>query len=90
VSRRDGLVLLVELVVGVGIPSFQQRVVRHARERARDAREVVVDLRSGLRLAGDDQRRARLVDEDGVDLVDDAVAMTALDDGVERHCHVVA
>ena len=59
-------------------------------QRRRDAREVVVDLRRGLRLAGDDQRRARLVDEDGVDLVHDRVRMPALHEAFERHGHVVA
>ena len=64
--------------------------MRDALEPARDARKVVVDLRRGLRLAGDDQRRPRLVDEDRVDLVDDRVRVTALDDAVEADGHVVA
>ncbi len=40
--------------------------------------------------AGDDERRARFVDEDGVDLVDDAVAVTALHHVLEVELHVVA
>ncbi len=40
--------------------------------------------------AGDDERRAGLVDEDGVDLVDDAVVLAALDHVVEVELHVVA
>jgi hypothetical protein len=59
-------------------------------EGACDAREVVIDLRGHLRLTGDDQRRARLVDEDRVDLVHDRVVVPALDDAVERDGHVVA
>src|SRR5579862_4717438 len=89
----DRLVLLVELVVGADLLGVALRVARFravAVERGRDAREVVVDLRGGLRLAGDDQRRARLVDEDRVDLVHDRVRMAALHDAVERDGHVVA
>ena len=89
----DGLVLLVVLVVGAGFLGCALRVARAraVRDELRgDAREVVVDLRSGLRLAGDDERRARLVDEDRVDLVHDRVRVAALHDSLERHRHVVA
>ncbi len=55
-----------------------------------DAGEVVVRLRGGLGLARDDERRARLVDEDRVDLVHDRVRMAALDGALERRGHVVA
>ena len=61
-----------------------------ANKPARDAGEVVVDLRSDLGLAGDDQRRPRLVDQDRVDLVHDRVIVPALDEAFERHGHVVA
>ncbi len=64
--------------------------MRHARQRASDAGEVVVDLRRRLRLARDDQWSARFVDQDGVDLVHDGVRMAALHDPVEAHGHVVA
>src|SRR5436190_11166904 len=87
---RDDLVLLVVLVVRALRLALAERVVGNGVERLRDAGEVVVDLRRGLRLAGDDQRRPRLVDEDRVDLVDDAVVVPALDDAVERDGHVVA
>ena len=43
-----------------------------------------------LGLAADDERRARLVDEDVVDLVDDREAALALDPLVELEDHVVA
>ena len=43
-----------------------------------------------LRLAGDDERRPRLVDEDVVDLVDDGEAALALDPLIELDDHVVA
>ena len=91
--RRDRLVLLVVLEVGAGLLGRALRLAglgREAVERLGDAREVVVDLRGGLGLAGDDQRRARLVDQDRVDLVHDREVVAALDDAVERDGHVVA
>ncbi len=57
-------------------------------------RQQIVDR--GIKLAPvvggarDDQRRARLVDEDGVDLVDDGVVMLALVHVGEFRLHVVA
>ena len=74
---RDRLVLLVELVVVVGderpsscfgsmpsgfLPGFSWR---------REPGELRVEVGGLLGRAGDDQRRARLVDQDVVDLVDD-------------------
>ena len=55
-----------------------------------DAGEVVVDLGRRLRLAGDDERRPRLVDQDRVDLVHDRVGVAALDGPLEGDGHVVA
>ena len=43
-----------------------------------------------LALAADDERRARLVDEDRVDLVDDGVVERALRVVERRELHVVA
>ena len=63
----DGPLLLVDLVVRV------------AGEAADDRGELVVELRRVLRRARDDERRARLVDEDRVHLVDDRVDVAALD-----------
>ena len=93
VHRRDRLVLLVELVVGAGGLGRALRVAwlrGVAVEALHDACEVVVGLGGDLGLAGDDQRRARLVDQDRVDLVDDRVVVAALDDALERDRHVVA
>src|SRR4051794_27869974 len=87
---RDRLELLVVDVVRVGNEALLHLLRRDGRHRLDDAREVVIDLRSGLRLAGDDQRRARLVDEDRVDLVDDRVRVAALHDALQRDGHVVA
>ena len=92
---RDGL----ELLVVEEVRSRELRLVEALRRLARcgrtvqvlgDASELVVGLRSGLRLAGDDERRPRLVDEDRVDLVHDRVGVAALDDAVEGDGHVVA
>ena len=92
-GRRYGLVLLVveEVVL------LRERLVVELRalrlrtvEPLHDAREVVVGPRGGRRLAGDDERRPRLVDQDRVDLVDDRVSVAALDDAFEADRHVVA
>ena len=75
-GHRDGLVLLVELVVEVG-----DELLLHPRIHAlgrlaglhlrRQPRELGVQVGRLLGRAGDDQRRPRLVDQDVVDLVDD-------------------
>ena len=49
-----------------------------------------VELGGVLGRAGDDERRARLVDQDRVDLVDDGVGKRPLDHVVEPELHVVA
>ena len=92
-ARRDRLELLVvdevaalrELVLTLG-----EDLRGPGLQRLDDAREVVVRARRRLRLAGDDQRRARFVDQDRVDLVHDRVAMTALHELGQRDGHVVA
>ena len=61
-----------------------------AAQPAYDPGHLVVGLRGGRRLARDDQRRARLVDQDRVDLVDDRVVVAALGGVLERDRHVVA
>ena len=96
-GRRDRLVLLVEFVVVVGpevsfdSPSELQPVFGgDAVHLAGEAGELVVDLRRLFGRAGDDQRRARLVDQDVVDLVDDREAVAALHAVLQRVGHVVA
>ncbi len=76
IARRLGLVLLLFLLL--------------RREQRRHLVHAVVDLGAVLGLAGNDQRRARLVDEDGVHLVDDAVDELALEALLDAHRHVVA
>ena len=84
-GRGDGLVLEVDEVVAallVALGPFLE--ARH------EPGEREVQVRGLLGLAADDQRGARLVDEDVVDLVDDRVALLALDPLVELDDHVVA
>ncbi len=77
---RDRLVLLVELVVEVGdellLGLRVQAVGRLAGlHLGRQPRELGVGVGGLLGRPGDDQRGARLVDEDVVDLVDDGEAV---------------
>jgi len=61
---RDRLELLVVLVIGSGRLGRALRVAWVRLEWDQlcgDAREVVVELRGRLRLAGDDERRARQI-----------------------------
>ena len=73
-----GALLLVDLVV----------LARD--EPGHDARELAVRVGGRLGRAADDERRARLVDEDRVDLVHDAVGVAALHHVLAAHGHVVA
>ena len=74
----DGALGLVDLVVVVALQTLH------------DGRELDVQLLRVVGAAGDDQRRAGLVDEDGVDLVDDGEGMAALHLVLARDGHVVA
>ena len=65
-ERHDDALVLFHLVVDVAL------------EAAHDRGEPVVELGGVGDAPGDDQRRAGLVDEDRVDLVDDAVVVAAL------------
>ena len=91
---RDGLVLLVGLVVEVrdvllrlGLEAL--RLLARLEHRG-ELGELVVEVGGLLGRAGDDQRRARLVDEDVVDLVDDRERVAALDLVLELDGEVVA
>ena len=92
---RDGLVLLVDLVVEVGdelllgarVHPFGRLAEHHPR---REPGELDVEVGRLFGGAGDDQRRARLVDEDVVDLVHDREGVPALDLFGEVLGHVVA
>jgi hypothetical protein len=78
-GERDRVVLLVE------------RVVLVLAELRDDLVDLGVLVRRGLAGAADDQRRARFVDQDRVDLVDDReVQLAALGVVVDAELHVVA
>ena len=94
-----------EQLLGVLVPGFgEQHLVRLLvhREVARlvllglagelgdQIVDLVVQVGGVLGLTGDDQRRARFVDEDGVDLVDDGVGELALHPVARAVDHVVA
>src|ERR1043165_6492053 len=73
----DGALLLVDLVIGLV-------------EVGDEGVDGVVEIRAVVERAGDDQRRARFVDQDRVDLVDDRIDMAALHHVFETVLHVVA
>src|SRR5918999_1644675 len=93
-AHRDRLVLLLGLVVVVGLPVLRLRLeplrLLARLHRAGQLGELVVEVGGLLGLSRDDERGARLVDEDVVDLVDDGVAVAALDLLLERVGEVVA
>ena len=73
----DGPLGFIHLVVDIGLEPRDQ------------PGELGVPLRRLVGRAGDDQRRPGLVDQDRVDLVDDRVMVTTLDQIVLRPGHVV-
>ena len=77
-EHADGLLLLVDLIVGVAL------------EERRDPGELLVPGGGLIGGTADDERRASLVDEDRVDLVDDGEVVPALDHLFTRPRHVVA
>src|SRR5688572_28992192 len=83
-GRADGPILEVDEVVAALLGALGALL-----ETRHQAGEGEVQVRGLLGLARDDQRRARLVDEDVVDLVDDREAALALDPLVELDDHVV-
>ena len=74
----DRALLLVDLVVHV------------SSKARRDARKLLVELLGLLNCARNDQRGTGLIDEDGVDLVDDGVVVPALNESLLGGDHVVA
>ncbi len=76
-GQRHLTLLLVEFEI-LGLEPWNERVDGH------------VQLGAVLDRAGDDERRACLVDQDRVDLVDDGEGVAALDHLRLAHLHVVA
>ena len=96
-GERGGLVLLVDDVVagcfeGLALLGLDLPLDHRARlELGDDPIDLVVQVGGLLGRPGDDQRRARLVDEDAVDFVDDGEEVPALQDHLrEIELHVVA
>ena len=81
-EHADGALLLVDLVVAAAVLAAVQPL--------HDAGELDVPLRGDVGRAGDDERRAGLVDEDRVDLVDDAEVVATLHELGRVPGHVVA
>ena len=76
-GQRHGALLLVDFVVAFV-------------ERRNIAVDGVVEFGTVVERTGNDQRRARLVDQDRVDFVDDGIGMAALDHVLQPVLHVVA
>ena len=76
-GQGDQAGLLVEIVVGLAEPR-------------NEGIDLVVEVRAVVERARDDERRARLVDQDRVDLVDDGEVVAALHHLGGRVFHVVA
>ena len=76
-GQRHRALLLVDVVIGLV-------------ELGQEGVDGVVEFRTVVERAGNDQRRARLVDQDRVDFVDDGVEVAALDHVLEPVLHVVA
>ena len=91
----DGVLGLVHDVVarGLDVLGGGEHVVRHvltALQAAHGAREVLVGAGGLSAGARDNERRPGLIDQDGVDLVDDGVVVTALNTLLGAGNHVVA
>ncbi len=95
-GQRDRLVLLVDDVIARQVERFSFFGLdvafgfRAGLQAGDDAIDFVIQLGRGLGRTGDDERRARLVDEDAVDLVDDGEVVAALNVLRQLELHVVA
>ena len=94
-GRGDGMLRLVHHVVAGGLLRLGggQHVALDllaALEAADGARELLVRVGGLGAGAGDDEGRTGLIDQDGVDLVDDRVGVAALHAAIGARDHVVA
>ncbi len=87
---RGARLLVHEIVAGRELVAVLVLLLGAFREVRDDAVTAVVDVGVLFRGARDDERRAGLVDEDRVDLVDDRVDVAPLDHALELELHVVA
>ena len=90
-QRHDAVLFVDRVIAGVILFAGLLAFDHFAADQARDDRVGLVILVGGF-LAGtaDDQRRAGLVDQDRIDLVDDGVVVAALGAIVQAEFHVVA
>ena len=95
-GQLHGLVLLVDQVVAgrlepLAVLGLDVALGHGAgRQLRNDPVHLVVELGGLLGWTGDDERRARFVDQDAVHLVDDGEVVPALDEMLELELHVVA
>ena len=91
-GERHGAVLFVDGEVAGGVLLARLLAFDHlaADQLGDDAVDLVILVGGFLARAGDDQRRARFVDQDGVDFVDDGEVVAALDAVLQAELHVVA
>ena len=91
-GQRNSAVLLVNGVVAGGVFFPRLLAFDHlaAGELGDDAVDAVVLVGGLLRRTGNDQRRARFVNQDRIDFVDDREVVLALRAIGERELHVVA
>jgi hypothetical protein len=87
---HDLVVLLVDIEVAGRLRAILLLFLLLPRQQRRHVVHAVVELGAVFRLPRDDERRARLVDENRVDLVDDAVDQLSLEALLHAHRHVVA
>ena len=94
-GERHGLALLIDRVVAgrlhpLAIFGLHLALVHQAaRERGNDAVDLVVEVVRFFGRARDDERRARFVDENAVDFVDDREVVPALHHARQVELHVV-
>ena len=93
-GQGRGARLLVHDVVGVEVFALLlllvDRGVHNLLQAADEIVRLAVKVGALVALAGDDERRARFVDKDGVHLVDDGEGVPALHHVLLVECHVVA
>ena len=91
--ERDGAVLFIDDVIAV-VLILQLLAVRRGEDLLFQAGDEIIrhfiQLGRFLSLAGDNERGARFIDEDGVDLVDDGEGVSALHHLLLVDSHVVA
>ncbi len=91
-GERHAAMLFIDRVVAggpllAGLLAFMNLTFLQARD---DAVDLVILVGGFLAGTGDDKRRARFVDQDGIDFVDDGVMVPALNAIVDAELHVVA